>query len=74
MEGFGGHLEFTRYVAHGLTSERFTLFDIGCSGGIGGWRSLGEKLNAFGSIQISTKSAGYAKLKVRSTLVIGPVI
>lgn len=49
MEGFGGHLEFTRYVAHGLTSERFTLFDIGCSGGIdAGWRSLGEKLNAFG--------------------------
>lgn len=36
-------------IADALKDERFTLIDIGCSGGIDGvWRSYGDKLQAFG--------------------------
>jgi Flp pilus assembly CpaE family ATPase len=48
MEGFGNHLEFAKYVASRLTTETFTLLDIGCSGGIANWHFLGDKLQAFG--------------------------
>lgn len=40
---------FLRLVAEGLNDRRFTLIDIGCSGGVDpAWRAFGDKFSAVG--------------------------
>jgi FkbM family methyltransferase len=47
MEGISQDCSFVRCVADALTEERFTLVDIGCSGGIDDlWRLYGDRLRA----------------------------
>lgn len=49
MEGLLPTTEFAKLTASRLGAEKFTLFDIGCSGGIDlAWRSFGDRLRAFG--------------------------
>jgi hypothetical protein len=49
MEGFAGDCEFLRRAAGALKQEKFTLIDVGCSGGIDAlWRLYGDKLRAIG--------------------------
>lgn len=49
MEIIGERGPFARFAAQALGSERFTLFDVGCSGGIDGiWRLFGDRLSSFG--------------------------
>ena len=49
MEGISQECPFVRRIADALQQERFTLIDVGCSGGIDpGWRLFGGKLRAFG--------------------------
>ena len=48
MEGLQGSL-FLRRIADVLVEEKFTLIDVGCSGGIDSqWRIYGDKLRAVG--------------------------
>jgi FkbM family methyltransferase len=48
MEGINKATPFARMVAERLTSNYFTLVDIGCSGGIDhAWRVFGNRLKAF---------------------------
>jgi Methyltransferase FkbM domain len=49
MEGLGPATPFARVMAEALQDARFTLLDIGCSGGIHpAWRVFGNRLTAFG--------------------------
>jgi hypothetical protein len=49
MEIIGERGPFARFAAGSLGSERFMLFDVGCSGGIDGiWRLFGERLSSIG--------------------------
>jgi hypothetical protein len=49
MEGLRADSEAARFIAEGLREERFTLIDVGCSGGIDpGWNVLGASLRAIG--------------------------
>ena len=49
MEGLGRPTPFAKLVGQQLQHECFTLFDVGCSGGLDeAWRSFGSKLRAFG--------------------------
>lgn len=49
MEIIGERGPFARFAAQALSSERFMLFDVGCSGGIDGiWRLFGDRLSSFG--------------------------
>lgn len=49
MEGLLNTTDFTKLVVTCLGDEWFTLFDIGCSGGIDlAWRCFGDRLQAFG--------------------------
>lgn len=49
MEIIGQRGSFAPYAAQALSSERFVLFDVGCSGGIDGiWQLFGDKLSSFG--------------------------
>lgn len=48
MEHLLSRTEFVEYVRDKLTTEDFTLIDIGCGGGIDrAWRSFGSRLKAF---------------------------
>lgn len=48
MENLEFETPFARFVSAHLGLERFTLLDIGCSGGIHqAWRSFGDRLRAF---------------------------
>lgn len=49
MEGLLPTTEFAKLTTSRLGAEKFTLFDIGCAGGIDlAWRSFGDRLRAFG--------------------------
>jgi hypothetical protein len=49
MEGFGNDTRFAAQAAAAIKGDKFTLIDVGCSGGIDSiWRIFGDKLNAFG--------------------------
>lgn len=49
MEGLLYTTEFATLAASQLGADKFTLFDIGCSGGIDlAWRCFGDRLRAFG--------------------------
>jgi hypothetical protein len=49
VDGFEVATPFARLVAERLQDERFTLVDVGCSGGIHPvWRVFGDGLRAFG--------------------------
>lgn len=49
MEGLLPHSGFSSFVAESGGLDRFTLFDVGCSGGFDPcFRAFGERLSAFG--------------------------
>jgi hypothetical protein len=49
MEGIRPANSFLRLLSDRLSGDRFTLIDIGCSGGIDEiWRTFGSRLRAFG--------------------------
>jgi len=49
MEGFTNDTRFATLVAEALGGDKFTLIDVGCSGGIDSvWRVFGDKLQAIG--------------------------
>jgi len=49
MEGFANDTRFASQAAEAMARDKFTLIDIGCSGGIDPvWRVFGDKLQVFG--------------------------
>jgi FkbM family methyltransferase len=49
MEGFTNDIRFAAQIREALGSDKFTLIDIGCSGGIDSvWRVFDNKLQAYG--------------------------
>jgi len=67
MEGLRGPTPFAEFVAKALApSSTFTLFDIGCSGGIdSAWRVFGKSLRAYG---FDPNIAEVARLKAAENL------
>ncbi len=52
---------FAEFVAQGLKTERFSLLDVGCSGGVDPcWRAFGERLRA---LAIDASEAECARLR-----------